>query len=197
MRNLTAGMQSSSRSSCPSPTAVSSLLCTPGDISILRRQFRRIRCQQGASPQHGLDFSREPGRGTGSLALVVRLKHLIRGAAGRQRRIARALRPLLLSRRRPGPTAALDTGLRRYDDATRQCGTIRLILSIRPPSQSARRKRIRRADGAPHGSATRVGRELLRLPPWSRTNRLPHSSTLVSRHQCCAGGEPSGGFATG
>ena len=37
--NRTAGMQSRSRSSCPPPTRVSSLLCAPGDISILRRHL--------------------------------------------------------------------------------------------------------------------------------------------------------------
>ena len=35
--NRTAGRQSRSRSSCPPPTRVSSLLCAPGVISILRR----------------------------------------------------------------------------------------------------------------------------------------------------------------
>jgi hypothetical protein len=35
--NLTAGMHAHSRSSCPRQPGVSSLLCTPGDISILRR----------------------------------------------------------------------------------------------------------------------------------------------------------------
>jgi hypothetical protein len=38
---LPAEMQSKSRSSCPSERRVSSLLCTPGDISMLRRQRHR------------------------------------------------------------------------------------------------------------------------------------------------------------
>ena len=37
--NFTARMQAHSRSSCPRQRGVSSLLCTPGDISILRRQI--------------------------------------------------------------------------------------------------------------------------------------------------------------
>ena len=38
--NSTARMLAHSRSSCPRQRGVSSLLCTPGDISILRRQKR-------------------------------------------------------------------------------------------------------------------------------------------------------------
>src|SRR5689334_20467859 len=39
---FTAGMQSRSCSSCPSPIGVSFLLCATGDISTLRRQCRRV-----------------------------------------------------------------------------------------------------------------------------------------------------------
>ena len=47
--NRTAGMQSRSRSSCPPPTRVSSLLCAPGVISILRRHLDVVAGTQRAA----------------------------------------------------------------------------------------------------------------------------------------------------
>src|ERR1700726_101486 len=44
--NFTAGMQANSRSSGSGQRGVSSLLCTPGDISILRRHDRAARPAQ-------------------------------------------------------------------------------------------------------------------------------------------------------
>lgn len=55
--NSPAEMQPKSRSSCPSGTRVSSLLCAPGVISILRRQ-RKSRCRENLHRLHFLDGHR-------------------------------------------------------------------------------------------------------------------------------------------